>query len=99
MGLADDILQLPTGLKLLVGFALISGASIDFIPFLDLEIGSETFGEIILLGIGDILFKPFELAIGFFGIAFNWDLFVILYGLIMVLMFVIWIIKVVPMKR
>ncbi len=99
MGLADDILALPTGLKLLVGFVLVLGASIKFIPFIDLDLTSETFGELIFIGVGQIIFTPITFAIGFLGISFTWELFVVFYGLILVLIFVIWIIKVIPLKR
>ena len=85
MGLADDFLALPTGLKLLVGFVIVLGASIKF--------------PIINISVGQIVFAPFTFAIGFLGVSFTWDLFVVLYGLGLVLMFVIWIIRVIPAKR
>ena len=89
MGLADDFLQLPNGLKLLVGFVILLGASIKF-PIIDLSIGQ-------------IIFSPFTFAFGFLGISFTWELFVVLYGLGLVLMFALWIlpilIAIVPSNR
>lgn len=99
MGLADDFLQLPTGIKLIVGFVIALGGSIKFIPFIDLNPLSDTFGEIIFLGLGQIIFIPITLAFGFLQISFTWELFVIIYGLLLVLMFIIWILKVIPSKR
>lgn len=85
MGLADDFLQLPTGLKLLVGFAIIMGFSFKF-PIIDLSIGQA-------------LFSPFTFALSFFEISFTWELFVVLYGLGLVLMFVIWILQILSAKK
>lgn len=99
MGLADDFLTLPTGLKLLIGFVIVLGASIEIIPIIDLIPTSSTFLELTFLSVGDFIFIPFEFAFGFLGVSFTWDLFVVLYGLGLVLMFVIWILKVIPVKR
>ena len=82
MGLADDFLTLPNGLKLLIGFVIILGASIEF--------------PIINVSVGQVLFAPFTIALNFLGLYFTWELFVILYGLILVAYYVHWVLKFLP---
>lgn len=93
MGIADDFLALPFGLKLLLGFVLLLGGSVKFIPFVDLNPVSETFGQIIFYGLGQVIFAPFTYALSFLGLSFTFELFVILYGLILVSYWVIWILQ------
>lgn len=84
MGILDDFLQLPNGLKLLLGFALILGASID-IPFIGFSIGQ-------------VIFFPFTAMFSFFGIIVTWEGFVVLYGVILLLYFAHWVMNFLPNK-
>jgi len=85
MGLADDFFALPFGLKLLVGFVILLGASIE-IPFLNFSAGQA-------------IFAPFTLALSFLGIYFTFELFTVVYGLILVAYGVIWFLKFIPSRR
>ena len=77
MGFTDDILALPFGLKFLLGFILALGGSVKFIPFIDLDVTSDTFGKIIWYGVGQIIFAPLTyifsllLVLGFSGLSWT----------------------------
>ncbi len=76
MGFADDILKIPDWLKILLGFGILLGATIE-LPLINIPVGA-------------ILFAPFTLVLSFLGINISFELFVILFGVILLLLFARW---------
>lgn len=79
----SDILELPKGFKLLVAFGVMFAAGSIAIPIV---------GD----SIGKILFEIIGWVFSFFEIYINYSLFIILFGVILLLIFQFWLIKAIP---
>ncbi len=86
MGLADDFIAMPTGFKFLLVFAILLGAGALSVPLIGVSIGA-------------LLFTPFFLAFDFFGVFVTFELFVILFGIILVILFQIWVLQILLVKK
>ncbi len=86
MGLADDFIQLPTGFKYGIVFAILLGAGALSIPLIGITIGT-------------ILFTPIFLMFDFFNIIISFELFVILFGIILIIIFQIWLLAILLVKK
>ena len=83
---ASDFIKLPTGFKYLIVFAILLGAGALTIP-------------VIAINIGEILFIPVTLSLEFFGIFARFEMFVILFGILLIIIFQIWVLQILLVKK
>lgn len=89
MGLLDDFLALPIGLKLLAGFAISTGMTFN------IQLFETAIPKVFLIdiSIGNALFIPINFLLGFFELQVDHGHFNILYGMVLLLFGIFWITK------
>lgn len=79
MGLVDDFIALPLGIKLLAGFVLLLGGAIP-IPIIEISLG-------------DTIFFFLNIVLSFFEITVSYTWLIILYGAILLAYAVGWVLN------